>query len=146
SGHSVARDKNGPSAMDYSLLFINQLKKHHIDYKEKWYPSRAEMQQALARGEVDAVISGPPYDQFFIENHPDLGIFELRNLYSNLPCCRQLITRDQLKDPKQRAKYVRFERALIRAHKYYKENKLEFAALVAKILKLNPGTVRAVFS
>jgi NitT/TauT family transport system substrate-binding protein len=143
---TIALNKNGPSAIDYTALFTNQLKANHVPYKTRWYTSFAETAEAVGRGEVAAALSTPPYDQEFVEKHPELTVFELRALYSRLPCCRQLVTREQLRDKKTRAKYVRFERAIIRAHKYYSEHKLETSEIVAKILKLNPATVRSIFS
>ncbi len=146
AGHSVARNKNAPSTLDYTMLFVNQLKSNHVPYTEKWYKSIAEAQEAVGRGEVDTAYSLPPYDQEFVNQHPQLAVYELRNLYSNMPCCRQLVMREQLKSKEGRAKLVRFERAMIRAHKFYREHKEESANLVAKLLKLDPAVVRAVFA
>ena len=144
-GHSIGRLKNPPTLIDYTNFFINVLKSANVKYVEKYYPSWAAMQEAVAKGELDATLSTPPYDQEFVDRHPDLGIFELRSVYSNMPCCRQLVTRDQLKDKKMREKYVKFERALIRAHKYYKEHKPETADIVARFIKVRPQVVRQVF-
>lgn len=145
-GKIVAKNQHGPSNIDYTDLFTNQLKANHVNYKEKFFGSFGATAEAVVRGEADAALSTPPYDQQIIDQHPELGIYQLSTLYSHLPCCRQLVTREQLRDKKTRDKYVRFERALIRAHKYYKENKAETSELVAKILKLPPTLVRQVFS
>jgi NitT/TauT family transport system substrate-binding protein len=146
-GKTIARNRLNPSAVDYTDLFTNQLNARHIKYKEKLYGGFAETSEAVVRGEVDAALSVPPYDQMMVDKHPDtLAIYELRGLYSHLPCCRQLVMRSQLRDKKAREKYVKFEKALIRAHKYYRENKEETTRIVSKILRMQPSLVRSIFS
>src|SRR5262249_36274258 len=125
AGKTIGRNKNGPSNIDYTDLFTQQLKANHIVFNEKWYPSWTAMNYGVVKGEADAALSTPPWDQEFINKHPDLTAFELRTLLPHMPCCRQLVTRAQLRDKKQREEYVRFERAVIRAHKYWRENKAE---------------------
>ena len=41
---------------------------------------------------------------------------------------------------------MRFERVIIRAHKFYRENRAETVDLVAKLLNMKVSVVRAVFS
>jgi NitT/TauT family transport system substrate-binding protein len=146
AGRTIGRNKTGPSAIDYTELFTGQLKAAKIPFREKWFPSWAAMEEAVARGEIDAALSTPPYDQMFLDSHPGLAIYELRNLYARMPCCRQLVTRDQLRNPKMREKYVRFERALIQAARYYRTHKPETCNLLAKLLDLKPEVVREVFN
>jgi ABC-type nitrate/sulfonate/bicarbonate transport system substrate-binding protein len=147
AGHTIARVKvqSSVTTVDYVLLFINALKAAKIPHKEKWYSAGNEIFYALKSGEVDAVSSGPPYDHETVEKNPDLALYEVGPLYNQMPCCRQLVTRDQLKDPKTREKYVRFERALIRAHMYYEEHKAEASEIVARVLRANPAMIREIF-
>jgi ABC-type nitrate/sulfonate/bicarbonate transport system substrate-binding protein len=145
SGHSLARLRNAPSKLEYILMFAGALQAREIPYSEKFFNSAWDMEQALVRGEVDAVNSTPPYDQEIVDRHPTLGLFPLRSIYPVMTCCRQLVTRDQLKDKKMRDKYVRFERAVIRAHRFYTVNKADAVEIVARYLSTKPSVVREVF-
>lgn len=145
AGHTIGRWSGGPTDIDYVLMFVGALKKQNVPYKLKEYPHWEQLDQALGKGEIDAIPSGPPYDTAFLEKHPDLGMFELRTLYPDMSCCRQVVTREQLRDKTLRDKYVRFERALIKAHRFYREHLLEASELVAKVLQMKPGVVRDIF-
>jgi outer membrane protein OmpA-like peptidoglycan-associated protein len=145
AGHTVGRSRRDTTAIDYMELFTTVLKQRHIPFETKWVKDRNDLENALVRGEFDAIISTPPYDQLLIDRDPSLGIYELRGLYPHISCCRQVIMREQLKDKKMRDRYVRFERALIRAHRYYREHLLESCDIVAKVLQMSPSVVRKIF-
>jgi outer membrane protein OmpA-like peptidoglycan-associated protein len=145
AGHSVGRARVDNSAIDYMELFTSVLTQRHIKFETKWIKNRAELEDSLLRGDFDAMVSTPPYDQLLLERDPTMGIFELRSLYPHISCCRQVVMRDQLRDKKMRDKYVRFERAVIRAHKFYKEHLLEACDVVAKVLQMSPSVVRKIY-
>jgi ABC-type nitrate/sulfonate/bicarbonate transport system substrate-binding protein/outer membrane protein OmpA-like peptidoglycan-associated protein len=145
SGHTLGRWAGGPTDIDYVLMFVAALKKNNVPFKLKEYKHWEQLDEAMVKGEIDAIPSGPPYDTALLEKHPDLGIFELRTLYPDMSCCRQVVMREQLRDKTLRDKYVRFERALIKAHRYYREHLLEASDLVAKVLQMRPGVVRDIF-
>jgi len=145
AGRSVGKQQDMPSAIDYMELFTHVLENRKVKYSSKIYKDRNALEAAFYRGEVDAIASTPPYDVNILEHDPSLGVFELRSLYPQMTCCRQVVTREQLRDKKTRNQYVRFERAVIRAHKYYKEHLLEASELVAKNLQMKPAVVRQIF-
>jgi hemoglobin len=145
SGKTIARLKYKSTDIDYALILITALKERNISFNEKWFTSDADAQTAVFKGEVDAAVALPPGDLALVDSHPGFAMFDLYSLYPEMPCCRQLVTRDHLKDKKTRDKYVRFERALIRAHQYFRENLPESVNIISSQLAMDPSYVRRVF-
>ena len=61
-----------------------------------------------------------------------------------MPCCRQVVLRENLRNPKIRAQYVRFERAIIRAYQFTALHPDETAKLIAGVLKVSQDVVFSV--
>jgi ABC-type nitrate/sulfonate/bicarbonate transport system substrate-binding protein len=76
----------------------------------------------------------------FTRSHPEYVRVPFAKYFPYLPCCRQVITRSQLKT--SRAKYVRLLRASIRAHEFTIEHPREAAEIIGKWLNMPPSVVR----
>jgi NitT/TauT family transport system substrate-binding protein len=146
-GVTIGRAHDLPNGFDSNYFLLDRLValgfKQGVDFKVKDFPTDGEAINGLAHGEVDLLASGPPDDLEFIKHHPDFGIFPLSQLNLNLPCCRQVVTRDNLK--RNREKYVRYERAVIRAQRYLTEHPDESIEILAKFLNMSPAVVRSIF-
>jgi len=145
-GHTLARVKNQPTAVDPVFLFMDKLStvglKEGTDYTIKWYESWSDSFEAVAKGEVDTVISWPPLDIELTEKHPELGLLYIRELFPYMPCCRQVVTRGNLR--RNRDRYVHFERAVIKAHKFYIENPDKSVKDLAKFLGMRESMVKQI--
>ena len=145
-GAVIARSKELPNGFDNNFLLLDRLNavglKEGVDYKYKYYANDNLALAALAKGEVDVMESSPPNDLEFVKRHPDYGIFPVSSLNMNLPCCRQVVTRENLK--KYRDKYVRFERAVIRAEAFLHEHPDQAIEILGKFLGMPSSTVRSV--
>ena len=146
-GATIGRAHDLPNGFDSNYFLLDRLIalgfKEGVDYKVKDYKTDGESVNALLHGEIDLLASNPPDDIEFTKRHPEFGIFPLSQLNLNLPCCRQVVTRENLK--RNRDKYVRFERAVIRAQRYLTEHPDESIEILAKFLKMPEGTVRTIF-
>jgi NitT/TauT family transport system substrate-binding protein len=146
-GITIGRANDLPNGFDSNYFLLDRLIalgfKEGVDFKVKNFPTDGEAVNALARGEIDVLPSGPPDDLEFTKRHPDYAIFPMSQLNLNLPCCRQVVTRDNLK--RNREKYVRFERAVIRAQRYLSEHPDESIEILAGFLKLPVSTIRSIF-
>lgn len=94
----------------------------------------------LAAGNLDVAKVFPPADIEFVRQHPDYVRVPFAKFFPYLPCCRQVVTREQLKQ--NRGKYVRLLRASIRAHQFTVQHPREAAEILAKWLGLSPSVVR----
>lgn len=143
-GHTIARIKDLPTRVDPAFLFTDKLAsvglKEDQDYKVKWYTSWGDTFDAVIKGEVDTAVCLAPMDAEIVEKHPDIGLLYVRELYPFMPCCRQVVTRDNLR--KHRDQYIHFERAVIRAHRFYVEHPDESVKILAKFLGIREALVR----
>lgn len=97
--------------------------------------------EALATGKLDVAKVFPPSDVEFTKAHPEFVRVPFAKFFPYLPCCRQVITRSQLKN--NRTKYVRMLRATIRAHEFTIEHPREAAEIIGKWLKIPASIVRS---
>jgi ABC-type nitrate/sulfonate/bicarbonate transport system substrate-binding protein len=117
-----------------------------VDYKvtQLKVGSSYEAFQALVKGDYDAVHSLPPIDIAFLRRNTGFEKLNIASLYPYLPCCRQLVPRDNL--AKNRAKYVKFERALIKAERLFIEKPSEAMRIIAGFLKVPVSVVKEIYS
>ncbi len=147
-GHSIAKIKNGATDIDVTYLFIDRLKeaglKEGVDFTYKYYSTWDEMHAEHAAGHVDLMVGWNPFDEEYIKKYPQFSLLQLRSLYAYMPCCRQVVLRENLRNPKIRAQYVRFERAIIRAYEYTVLHPDDTARVIAGVLKVSQDVVFSV--
>ncbi len=134
----------GVHLFKYNNILRSYLQKVGLaDGKDYVIVEYAEQNQELAdlvSQKVDIAKVFPPADVEFVRAHPDYVRVPFAKFFPYLPCCRQMVTRDQLKQ--NRGKYVRLLRASIRAHQFSVQHPRETAAILGKWLDLSPSLVR----
>lgn len=135
----------GEHAFKYNNVLRVQLEKvglkDETDFFIKEYKDPSKEFEALAAGQLDVAKVFPPADIEFIKTHPEYVRVPFAKFFPYLPCCRQVVTRSQLKG--NRDKYVRLLRASIRAHKFVIEHPVEAAAIIGKWLHMPASQVRS---
>ena len=128
----------------YSNILRVQLEKNGLkegqDFQIGEYKDLNDAYQALAAGKIDIAKGFPPSDIEFVRSHPDFVRVPFAKFFPYLPCCRQVVTRAQLKDHRDR--YVRLLRASIRAHQFIVLHPKEAAEVIGQWLKIPPALVR----
>jgi ABC-type nitrate/sulfonate/bicarbonate transport system substrate-binding protein len=131
-------------AFKYSNLLRSYLEraglKENNDYTIVEYPDPGKELSDLVAQKIQIAKVFPPMDVQFLRTHPDFARVPFAKVFPYLPCCRQLVTRAQLKE--NRPKYVRLLRASIRAHKFVFQHPREAAEVIAKALGVSPSEVR----
>jgi ABC-type nitrate/sulfonate/bicarbonate transport system substrate-binding protein len=133
----------GEHEFKYNNVLRVQLEKAGLkddDYQIIEYKDLNQEYRDLAAGKIDIAKSFPPSDLEFVRAHPDFVKVPFAKFFPYLPCCRQVVTRAQLKD--NRGKYVRLLRASIRAHQFTVQHPKEAAEIIGKWLKISPTLVR----
>jgi ABC-type nitrate/sulfonate/bicarbonate transport system substrate-binding protein len=147
-GHTIAKMKNGATDIDVTYLFIDRLKgaglKEGVDFTYKYYNSWDEMHADHAAGNVDLMVGWNPFDEEYVHKFPQFSLLQLRSLYAYMPCCRQVVLRENLQNPAKREQYVRFERAIIRAYEYTALHPDETARIISEVLKISDDVVFSV--
>lgn len=115
--------------------------KDETDFSIKEYKDPSKEFEALAAGQLDVAKVFPPADIDFIKTHPEYVRVPFAKFFPYLPCCRQVVTRSQLKG--NREKYVRLLKASILAHKFVIEHPTEAAELIGKWLHIPAAQVRS---
>lgn len=128
----------------YNNVLRGQLEKIGLkdnqDFKIIEYRDQNKVLDDLANGRLDVAKIFPPSDIEFLRTHPGFRRVPFAKFFPYLPCCRQLVTRAQLRDHRER--YVRLLRASIRAHEFTIEHPREAAEIIGKWLHLSPSLVR----
>jgi ABC-type nitrate/sulfonate/bicarbonate transport system substrate-binding protein len=144
---SIGIRKSYSTEFDPAFFFIDRLKeaglKEGTDYKIVLFPTKEDTYKAVLDGTITATMGYPPDDTEVIKGHSEFGILPVAALNLNMPCCRQVVNRDNLK--RDRGKYVRFERAVLRAQRYVIEHPQESIEILSKFLGVPLAEVRAHF-
>jgi NitT/TauT family transport system substrate-binding protein len=114
--------------------------KEKTDYSITEYPDFDKVFADLLAKKIDVAKGFPPTDVDFVKAHPEFVRVPFAKFFPYLPCCRQVVTRSQLKQ--NREKYVRLLRASIRAHEFTVEHPQEAAELLSRELKTPPEVIR----
>jgi hypothetical protein len=129
-----------------------------VDYAEKFYsPPEASgssdghgepsvekhLEEDLLSGKVDVIWATWPHDLALVRRRPEFGRLRLAELHPDLPGCRQMVPRERLQ--RERAKYVRFERAFIRAARRMAEKPVEADLLIARFLGVPYAEVPRIY-
>lgn len=102
--------------------------------------SPADVLQSVKKGAVDAGIVWAP----FMEMAKEQGLKVVKytdDYFPGHPCCRQVALSENLKERKD--DYKAFFRALLRAEKFYNENKEETIEHIAKYVKTDRKIIEA---
>ena len=107
-----------------SMILSDRLKKEGLepstDVVWKEYNTHEGVVDALASGEIDAGDTYVPLNVQAAKKHGLVEVFNTVQLFPFHPCCRVITTKSKLAE--SRDKYVRFMKALIRAHEYFVKN------------------------
>jgi ABC-type nitrate/sulfonate/bicarbonate transport system substrate-binding protein len=114
--------------------------KDKSDFEILEFADPNKMLAELGAKRLDVAKVFPPADIEFVRTHPDYVRIPFAKFFPYLPCCRQVVTRAQLKD--NRAKYVRMLRASIRAHQFVIQHPREASEVLGRRLGIPAGTVR----
>jgi len=118
---------------------------HHagIDWKKdvtiKELDSPGAVLEAVKKGSVDAGILWPPFLTLAEEQGLKVAL-RSGDVLPNHTCCRQVALTTKLKADE--ADYVKFERALIRAHAFYKAYPDETVEITSKYVKIDKGILK----
>lgn len=99
------------------------------------FESQKDAYNALSSAEIDAVTTYSPYTSIAVADGYSV-VFNCADLerFENQPCCRQVALTSALEgDP---AKFEAFERAMIKAYVFYKNNRAETIADVKKYIDI----------
>ncbi len=113
---------------------------HRKEFKWHLYNSHEEVLEAIARGEIDA---GDTYAPLNLRAKEKYGIEEVYNtfeLFPFHPCCRIITTPEKLK--KDRPKYVRYLKAIIRGHEFFTRFPLKAVDIVQEYTGYTKDEVR----
>nr|AAA97868.1 copper response extracellular protein [Methanobacterium bryantii] len=103
------------------------------------FKTAADVVQAVKSGKAQVGLVWPPFE--YTAQQQGLIIVKYSDEYQpNHPCCRIVTTETKLKANPD--KWVKFERALIRAYDFYKNNPDETTAIVGKYVKMDQTTLK----
>ncbi len=95
--------------------------------------------QAVKSGKADAGIVWPPFE--YTAEQQNLSIVKFSNDYiPNLPCCRATVKTSTLQ--KNPDKWIKYERALIKAYDFYKNNPDKTVNITAKYVDMDKGVLK----
>ncbi|MDZ4172012.1 MAG: ABC transporter substrate-binding protein [Methanobacteriaceae archaeon] len=103
------------------------------------FKTAADVVQAVKSGKAEAGLVWPPF-QYTAE---DQGLFISKfsdEYLPNHPCCRIVTTGAKIEE--NRDKWVKFERALIKAYNYYQNNHDGSVDAVGKYVKMEPSALK----
>ena len=135
---------NGEHAFKYGNVLRTYLEhagmKDRQDFAVIEYSDSGKAINDLLSNKLDVAKVFPPLDIEFLRTHNDYVRVPFAKFFPYLPCCRQVVTRSQLKD--NRGKYVRMLRASIRAHQFTVNHPREAAEILGRWLGMPASIVR----
>lgn len=124
-------------------VWRSALTKAGIDWKSQVQiqelDSPATVLEAVKKGSADAGLVWVPFSE--MAEQQGLKIVEWSSVYmENHTCCRVVALEERLKG--NREAYLRFSRALIRAHDFYINNQAETVEILSKYVKLDKDLIK----
>ena len=143
-GKNVAVTKNSTDDLELQIL----LKEKGINIGEGsdevniiYFDSQKDSYAALLNDNIDATHVYSPYASLGQRQGYDLVYYDVDfDIFKNIPCCRQTAKTSDLKDDKDT--YVAFERAMIKAYKFYQENEDKTIKDVKKYIDIDEDDIR----
>jgi NitT/TauT family transport system substrate-binding protein len=125
------------------VVFRGGLHAAGIDWKKdvtiKELDSPGAVLEAVKKGAVDAGILWPPF--LTLAEQQGLKVAKLSGqVLPGHTCCRQVALTSKIKG--NEADYVRFARALIRAHAFYKANQDDTVEIASKYVKIDKAVLK----
>jgi NitT/TauT family transport system substrate-binding protein len=127
-----------------SMIVAQAAFMHGVDHRKffKWhlFNSHEDVLEALAKGTIDA---GDTYAPLNLQAKEKYGMVEVYNtfqLFPFHPCCRVITTPEKV--AREREKYVRFLKALIRGHEFFVKFPLKAVEVVQKFTGYTKEEVR----
>jgi NitT/TauT family transport system substrate-binding protein len=125
------------------VVFRGGLHAAGIDWKKdvtiKELDSPGAVLEAVKKGSVDAGILWPPF--LTLAEQQGLKVAKLSGqVLPGHTCCRQVALTSKIKG--NEADYVRFARALIRAHAFYKTNQDDTVEIASKYVKIDKAVLK----
>ncbi len=106
-----------------------------------YFDSQKDSYAALLNEDIDATHVYSPYASLGQRQGYDLVYYDVDfDIFKNIPCCRQTAKTSDLKNDK--ATYVAFERAMIKAYKFYQENEDKTIKDVKKYIDIDEEDIR----
>jgi ABC-type nitrate/sulfonate/bicarbonate transport system substrate-binding protein len=134
----------GAHDFKYSNVLRSSLEKVGLkekrDYTIVEFKETSKAYEELLAERINIAKVFPPDDIDFVRQHPEYVRVPFAKFFPYLPCCRQVVTRNQLKE--NRGKYVRLLRAAIRAHEFAIMNPTEAATIIGQALRVPPNVIR----
>lgn len=143
-GKNVAVSKNTTDDLELRIL----LKEKGIEIgtgSDKvnivYFDSQKDSYAALLNDDIDATHVYSPYASLGQRQGYQLVYYDVDfDIFKNIPCCRQTAKTDDLINDKDT--YVSFERALIKAYKFYQENEDKTVKDVKKYIDIEEDDIR----
>ena len=143
-GKNVAVTKNSTDDLELQIL----LKEKGIEIgtgKDQvniiYFDSQKDSYAALLNEDIDATHVYSPYASLGQRQGYDLVYYDVDfDIFKNIPCCRQTAKTSDLKNDKDT--YVAFERAMIKAYKFYQENEDKTIKDVKKYIDIDEEDIR----
>ncbi|MEW6009737.1 ABC transporter substrate-binding protein [Methanobacterium alkalithermotolerans] len=124
------------------VVIKGALKKDGVDLEKinfVEFKTAADVVQAVKSGKAPIGLVWPPFQ--FTAEEQGLYIVKSSNEYEpDHPCCRIVTTSSKVEE--DRDKWVRFERALIKAYDYYQNNPDGSVQAVGKYVKMDPEALK----
>lgn len=103
------------------------------------FKTAADVVNAVKSGKADAGLVWPPFQ--YTAQQQGLAIVKYSDEYQpNHPCCRVVTTSTKVKGNPD--KWTRYERALIKAYNFYKNDPDGTTAIVSKYVKMDPAALK----
>ena len=125
------------------VVFRGGLHKAGVDWKKdvtiKELDSPGAVLEAVKKGSVDAGVLWPPFLALAEQQGLKVAL-RSGDILPSHTCCRQVALAEKVKA--READYVKFVRALIRAHAFYKSNQDETVDVTAKYVKIDKAVLK----
>ena len=125
------------------IVFRGGLHNAGLDWKKdvtiKELDSPGAVLEAVKKGSVDAGILWPPFLTLAEQQGLKVAL-RSGDVLPNHTCCRQVVLTTKLKA--NEADYIKFVRALIRAHAFYKANQDETVEIASKYVKIDKAVLK----
>lgn len=103
------------------------------------FKTAADVVNAVKSGKADAGLVWPPFQ--YTAQQQGLAIVKYSDEYQpNHPCCRAVTTSAKVKEDPD--KWIKYERALIKAYNFYKNNPDETTTIVSKYVKMDKTALK----
>ena len=143
-GKNVAVTKNSTDDLELQILLKEkgiEIGKGKDQVNIVYFDSQKDSYAALLNDDIDATHVYSPYASLGQRQGYDLVYYDVDfDIFKNIPCCRQTAKTSDLQNDKDT--YVSFERAMIKAYKFYQENEEKTIKDVKKYIDIDEDDIR----